>query len=42
MKQLRVPLKEVAKILSDLSHEEEVWEDVCKRYPFFENVEKDE
>jgi len=37
MKQLRVPLKEVAKVLAGLSSEEESWEEVCKRYPFFES-----
>ena len=40
MKQLRVPLKEVSPIIAALSQNDDTWEEVCKRYPFFES--KDE
>ena len=40
MKQLRVPLKDVSPIVYALSQNDDTWEEVCKRYPFYEG--KDE
>jgi glycyl-tRNA synthetase len=42
MKQLRVPLADLEKVLVSLSQETQTWEEVCKQYPLFEATEKDE
>lgn len=42
MKQLRVPIIDLEKVLVSLSNETDTWEEVCKRYPHFESGEKDE
>ncbi len=42
MKQLRVPLDDIEKVLVSLSQETQSWEEVCKQYPAFESGEKDE
>ena len=39
MKQLRVPLADIEKVLVSLSQEFETWEEVCKRYPLFASNE---
>ena len=42
MKQLRVPLSDIDKVLVNLSQETESWEEVCKKYPAFASNEKEE
>lgn len=42
MKQLRVPIADLDKIIVALSSETEAWEDVCKRYPAFASNEKED
>lgn len=42
MKQLRVPIVDLEKVLVGLSQSTDSWEEVCKRYPHFVSTEKDE
>ena len=42
MKQLRVPLNDIEKVMTVLSQESESWEEVCKRYPAFTSNETQE
>ena len=39
MKQLRVPLDDIDKVLVALSQGTETWDEVCKRYPAFASKE---
>lgn len=42
MRQLRVPIADLEKVLVNLSQETDTWEEVSKRYPHFESGEKDD
>ena len=42
MKQLRVPIADLDKIIVNLSQEVTSWEEICKIYPHFESETKDE
>ena len=42
MKQLRVPIKDIEKVLVNLSNDFETWEEVCKQYPAFASQEKED
>lgn len=42
MRQLRVPINDLEKVLVSLSQETDSWEEVSKRYPLFESTEKEE
>lgn len=42
MKQLRVPMNDLEKVLTNLSTEVTTWEEVCKQYPEHKTEEKDE
>ncbi len=42
MKQIRVPMGDLEKVLTNLSNELATWEEVCKNYPEHKTEEKDE
>ena len=42
MKQLRVPMNDLQKVMSNLSTEVVTWEQICKEYPEYKAEEKDE
>jgi hypothetical protein len=41
MKQLRVPMGDLEKVLTNLSNEFLTWEDICKEYPEHKTKEED-
>lgn len=42
VKQVRIPIKEAYRVVSDLSASMTTWSEVLQRYPLFEHKEEDE
>lgn len=42
MKQIRIPMADIDKVVCELALEQRLWSDVIKEYPEFVSTEKDE